>query len=148
MGIVLNHLHFRCCFVCAINLVLFTLSSATTRTTATATTGCTGTTLGISLMHTIHSSRTLHLFNICVNASLTQLSRHGATRLPLLMYGWHFSKRFSQFHFHFTFGLGQKQKTKTKQHLNHYSLHSSKAKQTFPSPALPALHRSKTDSDE
>jgi len=68
IGIVLNHLHFRCCFVCAINLILFVLSQpwmaqGPTRTrTRSPTWG-----------YSTQSSGTLHLFNIWVNASLGHL---------------------------------------------------------------------------
>lgn len=86
-----------------------------------------------ALMPTIHSSRTLHLFNICVNASLTQLSRSSSfPSTHYLWMSWHFSNPFPLSP-SVPSAVAQN-KGQTERHLNHYSQHKARAKQTW---ALP-----------
>lgn len=83
-GIVLNHLHFLLLLFCLCNQfsIIYVIIRGNRIWCRNRNRG------SLALMPTIHSSRTLHLFNICVNASLTQLSRSSASsssasRLPI-----------------------------------------------------------------
>lgn len=128
-GIVLNHLHFLLLLFCLCNQfsIIYVIIRGNRIWCRNRNRG------SLALMPTIHSSRTLHLFNICVNASLTQLSLDLLFLLllhpvyPLLMNVLAFLKPVPPT---LPFHAVAQNKGQAERHLNHYSQHKARAKQT------------------
>lgn len=130
-GIVLNHLHFLLLLFCLCNQfsIIYVIIRGNRIWCRNRNRG------SLALMPTIHSSRTLHLFNICVNASLTQLSLDLLLLLllhpvyPLLMNVLAFLKPVPP-PLTSPFPAVAQNKGQAERHLNHYSQHKARAKQT------------------